>query len=506
MVLLRITPSAARRLLVAAAVGAFLALAALAAPAAAAPVPEPRWATPAELEQLVRTRFADLRLPGLALVVLARGDVLFEAAYGEAAPGVPVTLDTRFRLGSTSKQFTGLAIQQLIAAGRLALDTPVPSVLPEFGTSPGWAQTTVADLLGHRSGLPTRAGLDFFGPFPAAVTLAAEAHRLAAVPLAHPAGEVYEYSNANYSLLGAIIEQVTGDPYPQALRDLVTGPLGLTATSADPARTAGEAEQYYPWLGVWNLPTATPSPGQVGAPSAYVASSARDLATVLRAQLGGATGLPPGVLAASRQPLGAIDEYAGYASGWVVRPFWELTDRDEGWEAPDRLRLWEHEGDTQRSQSYLSFSPDYGLAVVALTNTGPGTDRDDWATFLYQVHHAALGTVGNQPRSDPLVSAAPVLMVALPVLQFATVVWLAFAGRGRRRRQWPALLVGGGLAVVAVGFAVVVIPERTGQALLDPVWMVAVPDLAGAVGLMLVGALGFVVVASVRLLSGRRTR
>ena len=506
MALLRIGRPAAR-LLIAGAGCALLAAVVVAAPSAAAPVPEPRWATPAELENFVRTRYSELALPGLAVIVLAEGKVLFEGVYGEAAPGRQVTLDTPFRLGSTSKQYTGLAIQQLVGAGELALDTPVAAVLPEFGSAPGWSQTTVADLLSHRSGISTRAGLDFFGPFPATHTLTAEAQRLAGLPLAHPAGQVHEYSNANYSLLGAIIERVTGLAYPAALRDLVTGPLGLAATSADPLAgpADGVAAEFYPWLGAWNVPTPAPPPGEVGVPSAYVASSARDLATVLQAHLATAPGLPPEVLAASREPLGAVDEYSGYASGWVVRSFWELSDFDQGWDDPDRPRLWEHHGDTQRSQSYLSLSPEYGLGVVALTNTGPGTDRDRWPTFMYQLHHAVLGTIGNPPRPDPLVAVAPALMVALPLLQVLTLGWLASGNLRRRPRPWVPLALGGALAALSVWFAVVVLPERTGQALVDTIWMVAVPDLAIAVALILLGAAGYLALATTRLLSRRGT-
>ncbi|MCW5950645.1 MAG: serine hydrolase, partial [Propionibacteriaceae bacterium] len=88
-----------------------------AAPARAAPTPA--WAPTSEIAEFVAARFEALRLPGLAVVVLAEGSVIYEGAFGEAAPMVPATLDTPFRLGSTSKQFTGLAIQQLSHRGQV---------------------------------------------------------------------------------------------------------------------------------------------------------------------------------------------------------------------------------------------------------------------------------------------------------------------------------------------------------------------------------------------------
>ena len=103
--------------------------------------PDPQRETPDQLDRFVSAKVDELNLPGLAVVVVAEVKVLVEGTYGEASPGVPVSLDTPFRLGSTSKQFTGLAVQQLIAQGRLSLDTPVGAALPEVGQNAAWSTT-----------------------------------------------------------------------------------------------------------------------------------------------------------------------------------------------------------------------------------------------------------------------------------------------------------------------------------------------------------------------------
>lgn len=475
-----------------------LALAGVAEPARAAP--PPTWASTSEIAEFVEGRFEALRLPGLAVVVLAEGSVVYEGAFGEAAPGVPVTLDTPFRLGSTSKQFTGLAIQQLSDRGQLTLETRVGSVLPELADAPGWELTTVADLLSHRSGLSTRAGLDFWGPLASPATLTAEVARLRTIPLSHPSGEFYEYSNANYSLLGAIVERITGAGYAAALDELVLDPLGLASTTADPGPgpQQGIAATYYPWFQQVNAVTPAPAVGEVGVPSAYIASSARDLTRLLQAQLGTPTGVESRVLAASREPLGTVDEYSRYASGWIVRPMWEIADADEGWDDPDRPLLWEHQGDALRAQSSLAFVPEIGLGVVAVTNTGPGTDQAVWSRFLYELNHLVVGSAPAPWDEDLLVRAVPALLVGVPLLQFATLGWLALA-RDRSRRRWLPWTIGGVLTTTVLVLALVVVPDRTEQSLLDLTWMVAVPDLAVSVGVMLLGAVCYLALAIRRL-------
>ena len=80
----------------------------------------PGWATASEIDRFLQKERADLKLSGLAVVVISQRSIIFERGYGDAAPeGPAVTLNTPFVLGSTSKQLTGLAVQQLIAQGRL---------------------------------------------------------------------------------------------------------------------------------------------------------------------------------------------------------------------------------------------------------------------------------------------------------------------------------------------------------------------------------------------------
>lgn len=455
--------------------------------------PEPSWASAEELDAFLRERVDELRLPGLAVVVVADGEVRFEGTYGEARPGVAVTLDTPFLLGSTSKQLTALAVQQLIADGGLALDTPVGDLHPAFAAAgPPHSEITVGHLLAHRSGL-AEEGLEW-SPWPGSQTLQEEARRLAGLPLRTTPGAAYAYVNSGYTVLGAIVEQVTGMPFVEALQTLVFEPLGLTATTGDleAARDNGLAAPHYTWFRRVNAPTPSPMAPYAG-PAALLTSTAHDLTTLVRAHLGTSTGMDPEVLRAAREPLGAVDEHTDYASGWLVRGLWELTDDDVGWDSPDRPTLWEHEGSIPRALSSLSFSPDLGLGVVALTNTGAGTDQASWWRFRYDLHHAILGTRGLPHEPDLLVAAAPLLMLGLPIAQAGTLVWWAVTRR-RRPGGLIALAAAGATAALALVFAFGLVPPRTGRPLFDQRWVAVVPDLAVAVAVML--ALSLVLIVS----------
>jgi CubicO group peptidase (beta-lactamase class C family) len=162
------------------------------------------------------------------VVLLAKGDeVLFTKAYGLANQefGVPSRLDTRFRLASINKFFTALVLAKLVHEKKLALDDPIQKWLPDF---PRADKITVAHLANHRSGIrdprPLRQVISrSLTPLDAVAVIAAE-------PFDSQPGEKYSYTTANYTLLAAILEKVTGLSYNEAMRQRLYAPAGLTDT------------------------------------------------------------------------------------------------------------------------------------------------------------------------------------------------------------------------------------------------------------------------------------
>jgi CubicO group peptidase (beta-lactamase class C family) len=448
------------------------------------------WAEPASIAAYVAAQYESMRLPALAVVAVAEGEVLYEGVFGSATPGgAAISLDTPFSLGSTSKQFTGLVIQQLIADGRLTLDDTVAGILPDLSGTP-YDDVTVAQLLTHHSGISYPVGLMQWRPWLDEVTVRDHARLMLNTSPAVEPGSAHEYSNGNYTVLGAIVEQVTDDPYPTALRKLVTQPLGLTGTTADltEAQSYELASWNYPWFEFITVPTPQPA-YEASAPSAFVHASARDLERLLLAHLDSVTTqIPVEVLAAAREPLAQESEYSEYASGWSVRPFWELRDYDENWDDGTLPPLWEHQGTTLRSFSYLAMQPELGFGVVILANSGAAMDQGQVYSLAYGLSHHIAGTAASPVVTPPLVAAAPVLIIALPVLLVGVIFWLARGLRHSRQSRIgrAAPLVAATLVVAAsLALCLGVVPAETGTPLLDPSWWSAVPDLAISTALML---------------------
>ncbi|GAB3120560.1 serine hydrolase [Glaciibacter psychrotolerans] len=464
-----------------------------------------KWATPSSLDSFVHKERVDLGLPGLAVVVLTHGSVAFEGTYGEVSPGGPaVTLTTPFALGSTSKQFTALAVHQLISQRHLALRDTVGALLPQLGSAESLFSTvTVAQLLSHTSGISERAGREEFDPWPAVTSIRDESRRiLQGEPIAKP-GERFVYSNANYTLLGAIIEHSTGRSFEDALQSLVVQPLGLTSTTSDLAlaRSNGLAAGYYNWFGI--VPAVTPGAmWPMGAPSAFITSTASDLTHLLQVQLGQPSGIGTAILADARDPLTRVNQYSQYASGWYVRPFWELHDYDANSTDPSLPTLWEHSGSTERSVSYLAFAPSVGLGVVVLSNYGLGTDQNKLSRFTEALMHKIVGTRVAPSAVDPLVAAAPFIMIGLPILQLMMVAWIIFANaRSRRSRhaRWLAIIIGTVITITTFYFALIVVPSRTQAPLVEATWWNSTPDLAVSVALSLLFAVSWVALVGVQL-------
>ena len=444
-----------------------LALAGAVIPAAA----DDRARMAASVKQAVADVRAQYRIPGVVVLVVRGGRVELTEEQGLSAK-------TPIALGSTSKQFTGLIVQQLTAAGRLSLSDTTGSRLA-YAVGSAFADVTVEQLLSHRSGLAERAGAEW-ELWPAATTIQDEARRLVGLTPAGVPGTTFEYSNANYTLLGAIIETVTGTSYAAALKQYVTDPLALAATTGDrqQARASSTAEGHYPWFRT--LVTPLPQPEwPLAVPSALVTSTADDLARVLLAHLGKPTGVGPAVLAATRTPLGREDEWREYASGWERRAFWELTDDNAGWQDPALPGLWEHYGSTLRTFSYLGFAPARDLGVVILGDTSFGIDEAGQGVVVDRILHAVVGTRAAPAEPDPLIVAGPALLVGLPLLQGAAVVWLAVALRRRpRRARWLPVVFGAAATVTTAVFAFVVVPSRIDWHVFTSWLLASSPDLA----------------------------
>lgn len=166
------------------------------------------------------------------VVLAARdGKPLLHRGFGPASIewNIPAGPDTRFRLGSVTKQFTGMAVLLLEEQGKLSTSDPIRKHIPEAPAA--WDQITIHHLLTHTSGIPSFTSLpDYLKtnalPAPPLETM----KRVAGLPLEFEPGARFKYSNTGYTLLGVIIERAAGMDYEAYLRKHILSPLEMNAT------------------------------------------------------------------------------------------------------------------------------------------------------------------------------------------------------------------------------------------------------------------------------------
>ncbi|WP_412068959.1 serine hydrolase [Rubrivirga sp. IMCC43871] len=186
----------------------------------------------ADVEALVEA-YHEADLFNGSVLVSDGGEVVWSGGVGlaNAEWAVPNAADTRFRVGSVTKQFTAALILQLMEAGAIDLHAPVSTYVPEV---PVDARITTHHLLAHTSGLHSYTALPDFGTFQRDPHTPAELMALTAgMPLDFEPGESWSYSNSGYILLGMIVEAVTGETYADALQSRLLDPLGMTASTYD---------------------------------------------------------------------------------------------------------------------------------------------------------------------------------------------------------------------------------------------------------------------------------
>lgn len=180
--------------------------------------------------------------PGAAAVVMRRGRVIYRAGRGLANIEArrPITPHTVFRLGSITKQFTAAVILQLVQEGRISLEDPVSRFYPDY-PQPG-ARATVRQLLSHTSGIRSYTTVREW-TVPENFSRAHTTDEMIAISRDRPSptrpGEVFQYNNSGYVLLGGIIERVTGMPWHQAVVERIARPLGLDSIAYGESVRAG---------------------------------------------------------------------------------------------------------------------------------------------------------------------------------------------------------------------------------------------------------------------------
>ena len=358
----------------------------------------------AELDEFVVARMDALKIPGVAIGVIA-GNREHAAGFGvtNIDHPLPVDTDTLFQVGSTTKTFTGTTVMHLVEQGKLDLEAPVRTYLPEFRVAdPGVSEAArLRHLVTHTAGWQD-AGFVETGDGDDA--LARSIAGMVNLPQIAPLGRYFSYNNGAVCLAGRVIEAVTGQTYEAAVTDLVLTPLGMARASffpeaimtkvfavghgAPPDDPNGEPVVLEPWA----LPRSVN-------PAGGLVASVNDMLRYARFHLGDGTTDGKRVLSAEslqrmQTPLGPGGSTPGLAE---VRPegvgvTWNLWSRGG-------VRIVSHPGGTSGQLSSFFIVPERGFALSVLTNAQRGLllnfEVTDWALdqFLGLQPPPALRTV-----------------------------------------------------------------------------------------------------------------
>ncbi|WKX71728.1 serine hydrolase [Streptomyces sp. XD-27] len=392
-----------------------------------------------EVDAFVRGRLEATDTPGAAFAVIEDGRVVHQRGFGEDGRGRAVTPDTPFLWGSVSKPITGLAVMQLVEAGRVDLDAPVRTYLPWFGLADPdvSGRITVRHLLTHTSGIPTSASGEIGDRYDNAPGALADAARdLAKIAPATAPGDSFAYSSAGYAVLGALVEEVSGQPFGTYLHERVLDPLGMdhaVATERDFERERVAPGHRF----VFGSPVRFDAPYDTsGVPFGHVGGTLRDLTRFVRAELGGGRLDGRRVLSAkgtADTQRGHVDSSADrYGLGWSVGTLKGTGER----------MVW-HDGALPGHHAMVVMLPDTDRAVIVLQNAYHPLRAKEFGDAAFGAARMLSGVAPGTTSADPLAIVLPwataglaavlLLCVAAPALRCLPGRRAAAGSRSRRR-------------------------------------------------------------------------
>lgn len=278
--------------------------------------------------------------PGAVVGILRNQQIVFSKGYGMAdvETGTPITVSTKFRIGSVTKPYTAIAVLQLVEAGKLRLDDPLSRFFPDI---PDAGLIRIAHLLSHTSGIPDFIPLE----------------EVRKRPLEFVPGTRINYSNNGYQILGRIIEKVSGRSWEEYLHEHIFAPAGMKNSGFDRTRhLPGRAAGYLSGKdGAYSAVPMEDAEGAYAAGGLY--STVEDMLLWVQALNSGKL-LSREVLQRATAPgLTSDGRKTVYGFGWMTRSF-------------RGLREYGHGGDIPGFAAYFAQYPDEDFAVIVLSNIG----------------------------------------------------------------------------------------------------------------------------------------
>lgn len=322
----------------------------------------------AELNRYFEESFKQANYTNAAVVMVSKDKTLYQYGYGKVD-----TFDEQFIIGSSTKSFTALAIMGLVEDGKISLDAPIDTYLSDTWVPKSLAeQVTVRQLLNQTSGI--------------------HQYHIKDIGTIEKPGEVY-YSNANFDLLGLIIEQVSKQSYGEYMQTAIFQPMGMANTTAkddeNPSlHLIGGSKTYFGFnvsaRQHWSLDAV---------PSGYIASTPKDMAAYLKMYLNDGVGqnsqlvttetlnqmFTQTVAITGNSPIANIVEDGSYGFGWFV-------GKKNG------VEVFSHGGNVETYSTAMTILPEQGVGIIIQVSS------DDYLTsqaVLGEIEKGALSYLAS---------------------------------------------------------------------------------------------------------------
>ena len=398
-----------------------------------------------KLQELAKEIIASGGVPGLAIAIVHKSEVVYLGGYGvrEAGKSGAVDADTVFQLASLSKPISATVVAALVSEGIVKWDSRIADLDPSFRLQEAYPteQVTIRDLFAHRSGLSGNAGNDLEEIGFARDTIL---HRLRHLEPASSFRSAFAYSNFGLTEGAVAAAKPTGKSWEHVAEEMLYKPLGMTATSSrysDFLKRTNRSSLHVQAGGTWApLVKRNPDPQS---PAGGISSSARDLTRWMLLQLGngkvdGKQLIEEQAIAQSHVPLMERGNHAVtgspsfYGLGWTIRFGPHGT-------------VWAHAGAfSQGARTAVSLIPSQQLGIVVLSNAFPtgvpdalassffdfvftGSLTRDWVSDWNKIYTSLFGPAIEQAKKlygTPPASAAP----ALPLSAYAGTYSNAYVG------------------------------------------------------------------------------
>lgn len=395
------------------------------------------------IDAYVEQQMQRLNIPGVSLAIVEGNRIVHLRGFGQARPGGETpSPQTPFFIGSLTKSITALAVMQLVEAGEIELDAPIQSYLPWFRVADPQAsvQITVRHLLNQTSGLPTSSGEIQMADFDDSTgATERQARALATLKLSRPVDSAFEYSNANYNLLGLIVEAASGESYADYVQKHIFAPLNMSHSysSKAAAQQNSLALGHRYWFAIPFAAPNTPAP-HGSLPAGQLISTSEDVAHYMIALLNGGHYGNAQILSEegiAELHRGVAEDIAmgismgRYGMGWFI---------DES----GQTKLVWHSGTTPDFGAFIALLPEQKKGVVLLFNA-----NHHWFTPALSDLGAGAAALlaGDQPNPIPFVSVIPWMLRGLLLIPaFLTVDVAATLRLLRRWRLDPGRRPSGG--------------------------------------------------------------